>query len=77
MCLDKEKGKVLEHVSFAKPMCAAAILCSCLFASPLQSYAAGSQSPAAAAADLEARVVFTEQTTTSGEVASSMPSKLS
>lgn len=52
MCLDKEKGKVLEHVSFAKPMCAAAILCSCLFASPLQSYAAGSQSPAAAAADL-------------------------
>ncbi len=33
-------------------MCAAAILCSCLFASPLQSYAAGSQSPAAAAADL-------------------------
>lgn len=52
MCLDKEKGKVLEHVSFAKPMCIAAILCSCLFASPLQSYAAGSQSPAAAAADL-------------------------
>jgi TonB-linked SusC/RagA family outer membrane protein len=52
MCLDKEKGKVLEHVSFVKPMCAAAILCSCLFAIPLQSFAAGSQSPAAAAADL-------------------------
>lgn len=52
MYLDKEKGEIFEHLGSLKPLCAAAILCSCLFASPLQTYAAGKSSPAAAAADL-------------------------